>query len=142
MELIAGEPITEKNALPLTAHVTAVIGFAGYYRGGMGIYLPRALALKMVAAMLGVPVDQVTIDKMPADVKDAIGEIVNIIAGGAKAELSKQGITFDLSLPTVIVGEKFQVYVDNNPERVQAVIPFTAGEDQLFVECNIEKTNK
>ncbi|MBU1862716.1 MAG: chemotaxis protein CheX [Candidatus Omnitrophica bacterium] len=142
MEITADDALEGQNTLPLQAHVTAVIGCAGNYRGGMAIYLPKDLALESVAAMLDIDVEKITIDQMTLNVKDAIGEIINIIAGGVKAELYKAGVTFKLSLPTVIVGEKFRVYVDSSQERARAIVPFSSKGKQFFVECNIEKAEK
>ena len=59
----------------------------------------------------------VTIDDV---VKDAVGELANIVAGAAKRDLSQYKIS--ISLPTVIVGDGHEV--QGGREVVPLAVPF------------------
>ena len=65
----------------LFGDITAVIGLAGSGSGSVMISFPAELAGFIVAKMLGC--EPVSLNKL--DVKDGIGEIVNMVAGAAKA---------------------------------------------------------
>ena len=82
--------------------VSAIVGFGGKYSGFVAIHLKQKAACQVASAMLaGMEVDGV--DDM---VRDALGEVGNMIAGGFKKILSEDlGETaFQISLPTVVEG--------------------------------------
>ncbi|MDB5048410.1 MAG: putative Chemotaxis protein CheX [Fibrobacteres bacterium] len=62
--------------------------------------------------------------KVRAKVKDAIGELANIVAGAAKKDLSRFKIK--ISLPTVIAGENHSI--SGSEDASGMVIPFTYPE--------------
>jgi chemotaxis protein CheX len=66
---------------------------------------------------------------------DAVGELTNMISGGAKALLSKLNQTFDLSTPTLVVGKGVEIsYYTDLPT---IVIPFTTEYGDFVVEANL-----
>jgi len=81
--------------------VSGVIGLSGKAIGTVVLSLSEEVALKATSAMLLT--DAVEID----DVVDAVGELTNIIAGGAKAELEEYRLC--LSLPNVVTGRSHEV---------------------------------
>lgn len=84
--------------------VTAIIGMSGPARGTVSLSFPAATAASMVGRLMGS--DGVENDET---LIDGVSELVNIVAGGAKAKLSAgSGTVIDLSLPTVIRGKDFQ----------------------------------
>lgn len=86
--------------------VMALVGFSGAVRGTAGLSLPMETGLAMAGHLL-----ETEVETMDATVSDTIGELVNIIAGSAKAKLSEQvGETLELSLPVVLYGDDFNVY--------------------------------
>ena len=85
--------------------IMALIGLSGTARGTVALSFPAATATALVGKLLGTETD--TIDDT---VCDGVAEIVNMVAGSAKAKLSVDGGTpIDLSLPTVIKGSNFEV---------------------------------
>ncbi len=85
--------------------LTAVIGLSGPVRGTVALSFPDSTARAMVGRLTGLP---------EADLSDSLGdglaELVNIVAGGAKAKLNTGGGTVtDLSLPTVVRGQNYSV---------------------------------
>ncbi|MBU1862718.1 MAG: chemotaxis protein CheX [Candidatus Omnitrophica bacterium] len=135
LELTTEEAFEGHRELETDDKIVALIGFASAYKGGMAVYFPVEVALKSASAMLGIEVKEVN-----DDVKDAIGEIVNIVAGGTKTALYKENITFELSLPAVIVGKKYSVYFDAIHKTFpQIVVPFLLEGKRFYVECSLEK---
>jgi len=85
--------------------IMALIGLSGMARGMVALAFPVATALNMVNRLLGTEIR--TVDDT---VSDAIAEMVNIVAGGAKAKLNTGSEKpIDLSLPTVVRGKHFNV---------------------------------
>ncbi len=65
-------------------------------------------------------------------VKDLVGEMANMVAGGAKANLQEAGYDFDLTLPSVVVGE--QHTVKHSVEGVTLILPFKIDAGEFYVE--------
>jgi len=65
-------------------------------------------------------------------IKDLVGEMANMIAGGAKANLQEAGFDFDLTLPSVVVGEGHQV--KHSVDGVTLLMPFTIEAGEFYVE--------
>jgi len=65
-------------------------------------------------------------------IKDLVGEMANMVAGGAKANLQEAGYDFDLTLPSIVVGEEHQV--KHSVEGVTLMLPFSIGAGQFYVE--------
>ena len=66
--------------------ISGVIGIAGKMSGFVVVSFPEKLALDIVSGFLGEPKKN-----MSKDVVDAIGEFVNMIAGGSKRVFAEQG---------------------------------------------------
>lgn len=84
--------------------IVAMIGISGQGRGAVALSMSRGTALSTVGRFIGMEVD-----RMDEDVTDAVAELVNIIAGGAKAKLCSTGAPLELSLPNVVHGEKCNI---------------------------------
>jgi len=114
--------------------ITGMVGFAGTYSGMISIHCPVPLALKITSNMLGQNSDDVD-----SDLKDAIGEIANMLGGSVKQELSKGGLDIKLSIPTVISGENYTInsLADNDC----VVVPFTVEEHTMLVGLTLKKDN-
>jgi len=123
-----GECVEHSVVRSMKFDVSGIIGFAGGCTGGIGIHMAKSVALKLTTAMLGVELDEVS-----AEVEDAIGELANMTAGGSKTALANEGLAFDISLPTVVVGDEHTTsQVDQGGESgaVKAVFP----DGELFIE--------
>jgi chemotaxis protein CheX len=79
--------------------ISAVIGLTGEARGAVVISMKKSLALRLTDILTGTA--HTDID---AEVIDAIGEIVNIIAGNAKKGL-EEAFRLVISLPTIVRGK-------------------------------------
>ncbi|MBD3166849.1 chemotaxis protein CheX, partial [bacterium] len=85
--------------------ITGIIGFAERnITGSVALSFPSVTALNVYEMMTGEAVTEIN-----RDVQDSIGELANIVAGGAKTELAKMGLSFHISIPSVIVGKNHAI---------------------------------
>jgi len=112
--------------------ITGIIGLASEtITGTMVISFSEPCILKIVANMTGEPEKT----KIDAEVIDAVGELTNMISGGAKNQLAKMKMKFDLALPATIVGKNIEIgYRANTPI---IVIPFMTASGEFVVEANL-----
>jgi chemotaxis protein CheX len=78
--------------------ITGQIRLTGKASGAVTLSVSPPVAFKIVAAMLDLHVDEIN-----SDVTDAVCELTNMIAGGAKTWLSECELS--LGLPEVIIGQ-------------------------------------
>jgi len=113
--------------------VMALIGLSGPARGTVSLAFPTATALAMVGQILGIEVTSVD-----ETVSDGIAEIVNIVAGSAKAKLYHEGGTpIDLSLPTVVRGNNYQI--DYPKQSVWLEVPFNSSLGEFDLRVTFER---
>jgi chemotaxis protein CheX len=126
--LTRGQPFLKGGAQP-QYDVSGVIGLSGSAKGTVVLSLCREAALQAAAAMLGERSE--TID---ADVRDAVGELTNMIAGSAKAKLEE--FSLNVSLPTVITGKGHCI---DFPRQVTPIcIPFECAWGPVAVEVGLD----
>lgn len=134
IELKAGKPFIKKGEEPL-GDITGVIGFVGdRLMGSMAIVFPKECALKIVSSMLG---EEIT--EMNSDIIDAVGELTNMISGGAKRDLSEKGFAFEMAIPSMITGRQHTVY--HKTKGHVLVIPFEMEEGIFYVEACFQEPN-
>ena len=72
------------------------------------------------------------VDELNDDVKDAIGEIANMVAGNLKVSYAKIGVNVELAIPTSIIGESF--YVSGIADANRIYVPFKIADDRFWIE--------
>lgn len=98
-ELKPGRPRLKTDAVAL-GDISGLIGMVGpQTRGSFSITFEERLALAIYARMLGSPATQID-----QDVIDMVGEITNMVTGGAKRILGEQGYDFEMAIPAVVSG--------------------------------------
>lgn len=93
-----GEPSTINEERMLSG----MLGFAGDLQGTVLIHLPATVAIAITNAFL-----ELDLDEVDDEVKDAIGELTNMVAGGIKFLLPEQQRDVQLSIPSVISGKGY-----------------------------------
>jgi chemotaxis protein CheX len=88
-------------------YVSGIIGLSGRAVGMVVLSLSEAVALKAASTMLMAEQGQVN-----DDVLDAVGELTNMIAGRAKAELEEYQLA--VSLPSVVTGHGHEIHFPSN----------------------------
>jgi chemotaxis protein CheX len=108
--------------------VSGVIGLSGRAQGTVVLGLSREAAISATEALL-----QERPSGINREVTDAIGELVNIIAGNAKAQL--ESLQMSVSLPSVITGKCHCV---DFPSKVQPIsILFTSPWGDVSIEVGL-----
>ena len=106
--------------------ISAVIGLTGEARGAVVISMKDELAIKITGILTG-RVHSVLYD----EVVDAVGELINIIAGNVKQEL-EDAFRLVISLPTIVTGKGHTIAWPEGQARV-ICIPFTISDKDSFV---------
>ena len=126
-----GEPFAKNSHNPEN-EISGIIGLSGKAQGIVVLGLNREAALSATEAML--------LERPPeinGEVTDAVGELANIIAGGAKAKL--EHLELSVSLPTVITGKHYCV---DFPSKVTPIcIPFDSSWGSITVEVGISEAS-
>jgi chemotaxis protein CheX len=127
MDIAAQKPLPQQK-LSLEHHVSAMIGLSGSSLTAMlGIHCPMEVGLAIAGAMLGMDIEEID-----SDVKDALGEIANMLAGGLKERLAGIDDTLSLAIPTTVAGKSYNITAPKGYQ--QELIPFTIKQGQFFVE--------
>ncbi|MEN1680930.1 MAG: chemotaxis protein CheX [Planctomycetota bacterium] len=112
-----------------THPISAIIGLSGRASGTVVINLSESVALAAASALLMEEVSEVN-----GDVLDAVGELVNMIAGQAKAELAEYELA--ISLPNVVTGEGHEVRFPSGTAPL--CVPFNTEHGPLRLEVGFE----
>ncbi len=89
-----------QNSAATTDDVTVLINLVGDVEGTVMFSMSREMALGMVSEMIGEPVAE--LDELA---QSGIGELGNVISGQAATRLSQGGLSANISVPTLIVGQ-------------------------------------
>jgi len=131
-ELTRGTPYIKNGSQP-EHEVSGIIGLSGKAQGTVVLGLSREAALSAAEVLLE--------ERPPVingDVTDAVGELANIIAGGAKAQLAH--LSMSVSLPTVITGKCHCVEF---PSKITPIcIPFQSKWGMITVEVGLSEPNR
>jgi len=115
--------------------ISAIIGLTGEARGAVVISMQKNLAGKLTGILTGSEHTD-----MDDEVIDAIGEIINIIAGNAKRGL-EESFRLVISLPTIVTGTNHNIQWPNDNARI-ICIPFKIFENESFcLSVAIEASN-
>ncbi|MES9871756.1 MAG: chemotaxis protein CheX [Candidatus Sedimenticola sp. 20ELBAFRAG] len=134
MDVTPGAPRL-KNGNIAKGDVTGLIGLAGNRaKGSLAITFTEPVILEVTARMLGEEIFHIN-----ETVTDCVGEITNIVTGGAKRSLSENGYDFDLAIPGVVAGKDH--IISHGPTGKTILMPFETASGEFFVEiCFAEYT--
>lgn len=108
--------------------ILAAINLVGPTAGMVTIQVDAAYARILAGNMLGIdPTDL----QNPADVKDVLTEVCNMVAGNLKSGLCDAGLYCDLSVPTLISGRDYQSGIQH-ADRQEYVTFFQAQNTVLL----------
>jgi chemotaxis protein CheX len=131
MEASPGQAVTERPN-GFVDSVSAIVGMAGANKGMLAIHIPASTALVITSSFLMMEVTEVD-----EDVKDAIGELANMVAGSIKADLTEQGQEFKLSIPSVVCGAEYEIDCLTDSDGVS--MPFSIEGGEFLVEFHLQK---
>jgi chemotaxis protein CheX len=117
--------ISLKTSAGSDFEISGIIGLTGRAVGTVVLSLSRELALRAASTLLMVEATEIN-----ADVVDAVGELANVVAGAAKAELEQ--FRLSVSLPSVITGRGHTVRFPSNVQPI--CVPFDTAWGPLALE--------
>lgn len=91
--------------------LSAIIGVSGKASGTYVLSLSESVALQILKRMVGIEAAEID-----DDVRDAAGEVLNMIVGQAKAQLEQ--LQLSLSLPNMITGKDHDVRYPSNVQPI------------------------
>jgi len=119
--------------------ICGIIGMTNGITGSCVVSFPDALAKRIVARLLGDNEETIS----PAMVEDGIGEVANMVAGGAKRKFADTPYRFDITIPTVVHGEPVKLF--NPVDTVAIACEFTADPawpETFLIEVALKPTDK
>jgi chemotaxis protein CheX len=126
-----GRPYLKQDAVA-QGDVSGIVGLSGEAKGTISVTFTKPCILKIVSKMFGEEVTEIN-----DDVKDAVGEILNIVSGHGRQRLQVLGKTLKGAIPTVITG-KNHVITHMTSQPIIAV-PFNTENGSFTFEVCFEK---
>lgn len=125
-----GDPSMKKgNAC--SHDVSGIIGMSGEFQGNVVLSMPSDTAVAVVALFTGEKYDTES-----DDFADAVGEMINMICGNAKATFQRKNVS--ISCPSVVVGANHRVSGQSDIPCV--LIPCHTDCGELMLEVAIRPT--
>lgn len=108
--------------------VSGIIGMIGpQVRGSMAITFDKVLASNIMLNMLGEKQTSIS-----DEVRDMVGEMTNMICGGAKTTLSEQNYEFELATPVIVSGISHTI--QHKVDGPQIILTFSSNKGNAFLE--------
>jgi len=111
--------------------VTAVVGFGGLLSGACVFRSGSSTAIRIAALMTGMEFDE-----MDDTVKDAIGEIGNMLAGAWKGKVPDLAANCGLSVPAVITGRDYNLHVQAPEFQLHHTYRFGDSSFEVTIVCD------
>jgi len=109
----------------ISTDVISLVSFTGEHSGIIAFFGSKEIAIKITSNMLGIEVSGID-----QDVKDAMGELTNMIAGSFKNKVFETFGAMHLSVPIVIAGADLSIS-SSSSNKVNSELKFSPG-----VTCN------
>ena len=103
LEAIPGRPFMKKDS-SANGDVSGIASITGEAKESLCITFSRGCILHAISRMFGEEQKEIK-----EDVKDAVGELANMISGDPRRRLQEIGHTFQGSIPSVVSGPKYEV---------------------------------
>ncbi|MCO4321877.1 chemotaxis protein CheX [Aliidiomarina quisquiliarum] len=132
IDLQPGKPALKKDDRA-RGDVSGLIGMIGpQTKGSFSISFEEGLAIEIMHKMLGEK--PASIDD---DVIDMVGEITNMVTGGAKRILGDKGFEFNMASPVVVSGMNHTIKHRSDGPRI--IMPFNHAAGKAFLEICFDK---
>lgn len=132
MELVPEKPRLKKNEVA-KGDVSGLIGMvSAQTKGSLSITFEGKLALATMKNMVGEGPDEIN-----EEITDLVGEITNMVTGGAKRMLSEKGIEFDMATPMVVSGINHTI--NHKADGPIVIIPLSCKHGKAYIEFSFDK---
>ena len=98
MEISPSRPYLKKDQMA-QGDVSGIIGLTGEASGSLSVTFNFVLIKQIMQNMLGEEITEIT-----NDVRDAVGEMTNMISGDARRMLQQEGLQLSAAIPTIVSG--------------------------------------
>jgi chemotaxis protein CheX len=126
-----GKPYLKKDEVA-RGDVSGIIGLAGDVKGSISVSFKEACILHIVSNMFGEKMTELN-----DEVKDAVGEISNMISGQARQKLELIGRNLQAAIPIVIMGRNHSISHITKDKII--AIPFTTDGGEFTIEISFEE---
>lgn len=121
-----GKPYVKQNNLA-QGDISGIIGLTGAVKGSLALSFSERCIVRIVSNMLGEEIKSVN-----GDIKDAVGEITNMVSGVARKKLEEMNLTISAAIPTVVAGKSHSIlHVLGGPS---LIIPFETDHGPFVVD--------
>lgn len=110
---------------------SSMVGMSGDFQSLLSIHCPEKVARVITAAMLGLEPAEVADEEM----RDALGEVANMVAGDIKTAFSREGKVLNLSIPTTVSGSAYRL--NSLAEAKKTRVCFAAAPGEFLVEFHL-----
>lgn len=129
MKINAGVPVAKKGS-SAQGDVTGLIGMKAEGASGsvaLTLSMPviRAISLKLFGEEIAIINKEAT---------DLVGELTNMLVGGAKRILSEKGHDFDMQTPLLFTGKGHDIVHLTSGQTV--LMPIEIDKDEFYLELN------
>ena len=125
----------EISSFETTSNISSMIGLGGDIRGLLSLHFPQSVATAITSGLLGVEVTD-----LDEDVKDATGELANMIAGNLKIILAEYGLSAELAIPHTIIGNAYKTSGLGRADKISAL--FNTDDGHFRVDLHYQLTNR
>jgi chemotaxis protein CheX len=134
-KLTPGKPSLKRDQVA-KGDVSGLIGMAGpQTKGSLSVTFEAKLALSIMERMLGDRPESIN-----EEVTDMVGEITNMVTGGAKNILSDKGYDFDMATPMIVSGKDHTI--NHKCDSATLIVPFTSENGKAYIEVSFDVLNE
>ncbi|WP_076415908.1 chemotaxis protein CheX [Shewanella sp. UCD-KL12] len=131
MQLTPGKPKIKTDNLA-KGDVSGLIGMVGpQTKGSLSITFEQGLILEIMQNMLGENPGEIN-----DEITDLVGEITNMVTGGAKNILGDKGYDFEMATPVVVAGLGHRI--SHKADGKKIIMPFTSPHGSAYIEICFE----
>jgi chemotaxis protein CheX len=121
-----GKPFLKKDN-QVIGDVSSIIGITGAARGSMALVFTEKCIKGIASNLFGEVFTQLN-----DEVRDAVGELTNMICGDARRRLSEEGLSLHAGIPTIVAGKSHSImHVADGP---RLAVPFETAHGSFMVE--------
>ncbi len=130
-QVSAGPPFVKKDS-KASGPITGIIGLSGEFNATIALSFEKEVILAIVSKMFG---EELT--ELNDEIKDAVGEISNMVSGQVTNNIATLGEALKASLSEVILDENHTVtHIGNYPV---VSFPFTTESGAFTIEVCFKK---
>ena len=126
--------IIDDTAVVEGVDLSAYVCLAGEFSGLLAVHCARALAREICQTIACGEEGHISLPQM----RDAVGEMANMIAGNLKRRISDGTNLFEIAVPSVIEGNSLKIcHAGAKTTFPRILVPFSANEQhEFFVELH------